>query len=402
MLAVGEPLPIDIWSESGQLLLRKGQPIVSEDHRDKLYAFNASATAGDAMAWQRAYERMIHQMLRDGVDVQVIAAQPMPSVLREVDYARVQSTAQFQGGWIDVQEVLRGILYQGGLAIRPLERLRSVIHKALELLNRDTDDSLFALFQLLADDTLGYCATNALLCACIGVLTARKLGLGAHDQELLLEAALTMNISMARDQDSMMRQATPLTEYQSQLVASHGERSANVLQGLGVDDADWLDLVRHHQHPAKADDKPGLVLLRQILHTADVFVAKMAARKTRLPLSSVQAVKAIYVSKDHPTFTVGAAMTHVLGFYPPGTYVSLSSGEVAVIAQRGAKANLPWLITIQTAHAMPVLVYQCCMPEGDRAIVGPLTFTTVKVMVQQDKVRRAREKVARLSAYNPP
>jgi len=69
MLEVGRPLPIDIWSDTGQLLLKKGQPVVSEQHRDKLHAFNASSTPGDAMAWQRAYERMVHEMLRDGVDV---------------------------------------------------------------------------------------------------------------------------------------------------------------------------------------------------------------------------------------------------------------------------------------------------------------------------------------------
>ena len=30
MLAVGSPLPVDVWSDTGQLLLKKGQPIVSE------------------------------------------------------------------------------------------------------------------------------------------------------------------------------------------------------------------------------------------------------------------------------------------------------------------------------------------------------------------------------------
>ena len=36
MLAVGKPLPVDVWSAAGQLLLRKGQPVISEEHREKL------------------------------------------------------------------------------------------------------------------------------------------------------------------------------------------------------------------------------------------------------------------------------------------------------------------------------------------------------------------------------
>ena len=114
MLEIGKPLPVDVWSASGQLLLRKGQAVTSEDHRQKLHAHKASSTPADALAWQRSYERMVHTMLREGVDVQVIARAPMPSEIRESDYV---VGANVNGGWLDLQEMLRGILYQGGLAI---------------------------------------------------------------------------------------------------------------------------------------------------------------------------------------------------------------------------------------------------------------------------------------------
>ena len=130
MLEVGKPLPVNVVSDSGQLLLRKGQPIISDQHRDKLHGFNASTTPADASAWQRAYERMVHEMLRSGMAVQDIAKLPMPAEIRETDYVVAQ---QLQGGWLDLQEVLRGILYQGGLAINPLLRLISIEQKALPM-----------------------------------------------------------------------------------------------------------------------------------------------------------------------------------------------------------------------------------------------------------------------------
>ena len=132
MLEVGKPLPVNVVSDTGQLLLRKGQPIVSEQHRDKLHAFNASTSPSDAQAWQRAYERMVHEMLRRGVDVQEIARMPMPAEIRESDYVVGR---QLHGGWLDLQEVLRGILYQGGLAINPLQRLADIQKKAMSLLS---------------------------------------------------------------------------------------------------------------------------------------------------------------------------------------------------------------------------------------------------------------------------
>jgi response regulator RpfG family c-di-GMP phosphodiesterase len=295
LLAVGHPIPVNVWSDTGQLLLRKGQSVVSEQHRDKLHAFNACSTSADAHAWQRAYERMVHEWLRDGVDLMTIARAPMPSEIREADYI---VGAQLTGGWLDLQEVLRGILYQGGLAISPLERLDGIARKAASLLEQDTDDSLFSLFQALADDKLGYCATHALLCGVVCTLTATKLGLDAPQRRSLLDAALIMNIGMARDQDSLARQTTPPTDWQRELIRDHAQYSAEILQNLGLDDPDTLDLVRWHHQPDSPDALPRNPLARRILATADAFVAKMAARKTRSPLSALGAAKSIYVGAE--------------------------------------------------------------------------------------------------------
>ena len=146
MLEIGKPLPVDVWSSSGNLLLRKGQPVTSEEHREKLHAHKASSTLAEAMAWQRAYENMVHTLLRNGMDVQEVSRQSMPSEIRESDYVVAQ---QLSGDWLDLQAILRGILYQGGLAINPLQRLVDIQRKALELLSADPDDSLFCLFQTL-------------------------------------------------------------------------------------------------------------------------------------------------------------------------------------------------------------------------------------------------------------
>jgi HD-GYP domain-containing protein (c-di-GMP phosphodiesterase class II) len=393
LLAVGHPIPVNVWSDTGQLLLRKGQSVVSEQHRDKLHAFNACSTSADAHAWQRAYERMVHEWLRDGVDLMTIAKAPMPSEIRESDYV---VGAQLSGGWLDLQEVLRGILYQGGLAISPLERLDGIARKAISLLDKDTDDSLFCLFQALADDNLGYCATHALLCGVVCTLTATKLGQDAPQRRSLLDAALTMNIGMARDQDSLARQTTPPTDWQRSLIQTHPERSAEMLQSLGVDDPDTLDLVRWHHQPEAPEALPRNALARRILATADAFVAKMAARKTRSPLSALGAAKSIYVGAEGEAAAVGAAMATAIGFYPPGSYVQLVNGDIAVAVQRGAKANQPWVVSVLDSHSMPVSRYVAREAlAGEAAIAAPVNYETVRVTISHDKVRRARERIPR-------
>lgn len=391
LLAVGKPLPVDVWSAAGQLLLRKGQPVVSEEHRAKLHAHHACSTPADALAWQRAYERMVHTLLSQGVDVQDIARAPMPSEIRETDYVEGQ---QLNGGWLDLQEVLRGILYQGGLAISPLERLVGIEKKALELLDADTDDSLFCLFQALADTGQGYCATHALLCGVIGELTARKLELPPLQRAHLLRAALTMNIGMARDQDSLARQQGAPTEWQRTLIQEHPGRSVEILQGFGLTDSQVLDLVQWHHQPESREAVPENAMARRILSLADHFVAKMASRKTRAALSPVRAVKSMVMGAEGVALGVGSAMAQAASFYPPGTYVRLANGETGVSVQRGPRANMPWVISILDKNGIALSQLVCKETNTPATtIAAAVPAEQVHVTLGLERVRKARDKI---------
>jgi HD-GYP domain-containing protein (c-di-GMP phosphodiesterase class II) len=394
LLAVGQPLPVDVWSASGQLLLRKGQPVVSEEHRDKLHAHNASSTPADAMAWQRSYERMVHTMLSEGRDLQDISRAAMPSEIRASDYIEGQ---QLNGGWLDLQVVLRGILYQGGLAINPLERLAGIEKMALNLVRSDVDDSLFCLFQALADTAQGYCATHALLCAVLCELTAQKLLLNQAQRATLFKAALIMNIGMARDQDSLARQQSAPTQWQRTLIREHPLKSVATLQGFGIDDPEVLDIVRYHHDPEAADGLPGTLMARRVLAMADSFIAKMAGRKTRASLSPVKAVKSMVMGAEGVGLGVGSAMAQAAGFYPPGTYVMLANGETALSVQRGERANTPWVIAVLDKNGVALGSYLCKETTTPAtSIASAVTVENVRVTLNTERVRRAREKIKSL------
>lgn len=393
LLEIGKPLPVDVCNAAGQLLLRKGQSIESEAHREKLRSHQASTTEADALAWQRSYERMVHAMVRDGVDVKVIARAGLPSEIRESDYVVGQ---QFQGGWLDLQEVLRGILYQGGLAINPLQRLTGIENKAQELLAADPDDSLFCLFQALADDALGYCATHALLCAVMCRMTAQRVGIGAPQSHALLRAALTMNIGMAREQDVMARQSAAPHEGQRTLIRAHPEISAAILRGYGVEDTEQLDIVRWHHIPDSPEGLAQTLASRRLLAMVDGFVARLAARKTRSSLSAVKAVRSMVLGAEGDAIGVGSAIAQAVGFYPPGTYVQLVNGDTAVVVQRGQRANTPWVLSVADKEGMPLTHYQAKDTAAAAfAIAAAVDFSKVKVTVSLERVRKARLGLAR-------
>jgi HD-GYP domain-containing protein (c-di-GMP phosphodiesterase class II) len=298
--------------------------------------------------------------------------------------------------WLALNEALQAILYRGRLATAPLRRLEDIKERAVDFIESDPDDSLFCLFQAMGDDRLGYCATHALQCAAVCKLTAENLALPLAQRDSLVNAALTMNIGMAREQDLMTRQITALNAEQKTIILEHPQKSADILRGFGISDEDQLDMVLWHH---SEDDREGLPQTRpgrQILRMADLFLAKMAARKSRAPLSPVAAVKTIVMGAQGEALHLGRAMAQAVSFYPPGSYVRLANGEVAVSVRRGKRANTPWVISIVDKNSMPIDRYQCQdTAQPDFAIASPIDFEKVRVGVNLGKMRKARAEIGR-------
>jgi HD-GYP domain-containing protein (c-di-GMP phosphodiesterase class II) len=248
-LQIGKPLPVDVWTPDGRLLLRRGQILQSLSHRDMLAAHHACTTEADSRAWQRSLERSMRSLRAAGVDMALISRAPMPYEILDTDYLEGSGV---DGGWLDLQEVLRSLLYQGADATQPLTRLQGLEEKALKLLRHDPDEALFELFQALPDLNLGYCATHALLAGVVCALAAEKIAHPEESPSLLLRSAMVMNIGMARPQDSLTRQYQPPDSGQRQIIDAHPPTSTEILRGFGVSDEEVLGVVNWHHTPEQA------------------------------------------------------------------------------------------------------------------------------------------------------
>ncbi len=390
-IELGKPVPVSLWDARGHLLLRKGQAIESEHQKEVLATHQASATAADFRAWQRSYDRSVYLLLRAGCSVEEIANAPMPSEIEDADYAVGHEVV---GGWLDVQAALCGLMVQGDSARNALERIEGVCKRASELLDANADESLFHLYQALADTTLGYCATHGLLCAVLCRLTARKLEVPAHLQAPLFQAAMLMNIGMAREQDQMALQKTRLADWQRSVIAAHAGRSAALLKAHELHDADVLDLVAHHHDVDEQHGHPANLAARRILRTADAFVAKMASRKTRHALSALGATRSLLVGATGELARTASAMASVVGFYPPGTYVSLPNGDLAVAVRRGPSATTPVVVSIVNKDGI-ALAAPVAHDTRDKAhaIVAAINAGRVKLTLNAQKVIKAAARI---------
>ncbi|HJW11821.1 MAG TPA: phosphohydrolase, partial [Albitalea sp.] len=117
----------------------------------------------------------------------------------------------------------------------------------------------------------------------------------------------------------------------------------------------WLKAVRqHHEAPAGplSELAPELQIAR-LVQRADIFAARLSPRKLRASLSATAAAKTAYFDEREQPDEAGAAIIKAVGIYPPGSFVRLVSGEVAIVLCRGKLANQPTVASIVDADHMP-------------------------------------------------
>lgn len=391
-VASGQVVPVSIWDAKGNLLLRKGQVIASEQHKELLAAHGAQVLDVDYKAWTRSYDRIVNRMSRDGASLEALARLPMPSTIQDGDYA---VGFDIVGGWLDVHEVHKALLSQGSNAKNPLEKMESTQKRAMALLDADADHALFVLMQALPDLSVSYAAKHALLAAVLCELTARKLQVPELLRPVLFQAALTMNLALARMQDELVRQTEEPSPQQREDIATHPARSVDILRGYGVDDADLLDMVAGHHEIDLPTANPRNRECRLIMQVVDQFIAKMSTRATRTAVSAPSAAKAMVDMRAQDAARVAAALSAAVGFYPPGTYVSLVNGETAVSVRRGGAAHAPLVVSLLRADGLSVLQY-VARDTADKAFAvrAAVSAERLKITVSQKGLEAALARLA--------
>ncbi len=170
----------------------------------------------------------------------------------------------------------------------------------------------------------------------------------------VLAAALTGNIAMNPYQQRLHQQKTPLNDQQREVINRHPLQSAQKLEAAGVDDVLWLELVAQHHEKLDGTGYPrklqGDAIRREarILALADVYSAMVTHRPYRNPIKHRDTLRDIFTqrgSKFDSKLTL--LFLNELGVYPPGVYVRLNNGELAVVIGRTPDPRSPLVASIR-------------------------------------------------------
>jgi hypothetical protein len=259
------------------------------------------------------------------------------------------------GQWSDLESGLGVVLSSPSNVRELLPRVVQYDRWMRDLMARDPDVGLYLLFQLAGNSPVGYSASHALVCATLCHVVAQQLKLDSSFRDSLVRAALTMNIAMTRLQDTLANQADKPDPSQQEIIQAHPLAGRALLQQLGVIDTLWLTIVANHHDDAlqpTSSVASAVAQLGRVLRTVDRYAAMISPRMSRAGRTATESARALIANTSAATDEVAHALVRAVGLCPPGTFVRMEAGELAVVLRRSSTPNQPYVAVVGSADGM--------------------------------------------------
>ena len=324
-LKVGRASPFAIRDEAGNLLLAAGTRVSSEAQVAMLLA------------------RGLYVDLPDDDDED--DGPRAEAERRESVFDRWQRSAR------RLERLLSG-LGKSGFATR-CEAFRAEL---LALIDRDPDIAIYHVVRQDARHLIRYGLNHALHCAVLAHLAGQRAGWPQPRCASLIGAALTMNLAIV-DVQGLYASLGRLNSAQRERIQAHPQLAHDRLVEAGIDDAEWLAAVcQHHEREGGGGYPGGLTQVHELavaLRMIDTFLSKISARMLRPAMTVQDAARELFQgTRGHP---LAAAIIKEFGIVPPGHFVQLASGELAIVIRRGATAHTPLAAAVTDSKGRPVL-----------------------------------------------
>lgn len=327
---VGIPLPWNVRISDGTLLLARDYVIRNDTQLESLLDRGVYVDEEEFKAVEKA-KAAVAQAATSSL------APKLPPTLFELWEQIIQR----------LEPLLKGVGQEPGF----VPAIEAMAEEVMALVQRDADVAIYTAVRQERNKLFYYGYTHAVHAALAGTLVARRLGWDDARVRTLVKAALTMNASIAELQGRMASQDIPMLDKQRVLIRNHPMAGAQLLERAGVNDEAWLTAVsQHHEHSDGSGYPTGTsepTELAQALRLVDVFTARITPRVLRPALSTQDAARQTFrETKGGP---MAMALIKEFGIYPPGDFVRLKTGELAVVVRRSANANAPEVAAVTDA-----------------------------------------------------
>ena len=360
-LMPGMALPWNVRNAQGALLLAKGLPVTDDT--------------------------MVAALLTRGVFVDVNDLAGLP----DAD-AEDRQPASLATRWYTLADRL-GSQLRSVQQPAFVQRIQDSVAQITAMIDSNADEVIFLIVRHDHSRLASYGVAHSLHTATLCALLCRQMQWTSQQRDSLVGAALTMNLAMLDLQGVLASRGTPPTPTERKLIQEHPATSARWLREAGLTDSTWLNAVEQHHEVTGGGGYPhGLhdpSEMSQMVRFIDSFTAKHSPRAGRKPLPAQQAARDLFLqSKGNP---LASLLIKELGIYPPGCYVKLASGEIAVVTHRGETAKTPIVaaLTNRQGDALFQPLRRDTSSEG-HAIAGTVPDQAVKLQVAVEDLYERR------------
>lgn len=322
-VVLGEALPWNVMDSFGRLLLKQGAVIQTQSHAIEMIE-RGMYIEEELYTKLPQFDKNGNPTNRRKQGAPAILRNETPSVIYSINLAvkrlgvLLKNIKKFPDARTNLLEIVKIIQFAIGL------------NENLALAN-------IQLNHISGNYPVRHCVDTAIL----AILVAEAINKSEQEIQDIAAAAITMNISMIELQEKLQESKGEISDTDKTAIHHHPIASIDLLFEAGIEDAEWLNYVLlHHEHEDGSGYPVGNVKSEipqnaKILSLADGFCARISARGYRRSNLPSVALRDIFIdNRAHADPTLAAYFIKVLGLYPPGTFVQLKNGEMAVVYQR--------------------------------------------------------------------
>jgi HD-GYP domain-containing protein (c-di-GMP phosphodiesterase class II) len=331
-LAVGDPLAWPVYASGGRLLLSAGYVLKTDQQKAMLLS-----------------QELFRYPTRIELDNEKAALNSDPFGL-ESPFEHLDTLIQSLRSLIET-------LFQTG--IRDYNQALLQLAASVQKLCRDNKDAV--LGAIILNQAASYVDLHPILCALLTEMLTKRRQIPEPDRLPYIAAALTQNLGMWHEQAILSAQTTPLTPQQRKIIHDHADTSCHLLKALGIDNSDWLETI--HCHHERIDGKgypnglagEAIPEPARILALADIYSAMVLPRQYRDGIFVKKALRDIFMQRGSTVDeNLAQLLIREIGIYPPGSFVLLNNGEIAIVLKHNAnKADCPWVLSITSPRGVP-------------------------------------------------
>lgn len=216
------------------------------------------------------------------------------------------------------------------------------ICQTMDLICEQDPDAALACIHVCRDFEYGI--LHPVHTAMLSNILGKHLNMGIEIRTALMAAGLTMNLGMFELQHILRKQSSPLTGEQRVGIQAHPLVGERLLRDVGVSDELWLRIVAQHHEKIDGSGYPDglkgddICTEAKLLMLTDIYSGLITPRENRALINAHEALQKMYQmgGKGLDSGLISHLIREI-GVYPPGSFVKLINGEIAVVVKRPVK-----------------------------------------------------------------